>query len=110
MYNDTNDAFVSSTGTFTAQITGVYHFSLRMLINKTATSAVLRFNDFTTGNLINALDYPKNLNTGYATLQINLTIPMNVGNSIFPTLETANNVLINNGQWSSFSGIFIRSL
>jgi hypothetical protein len=110
LYDDTNGAFESSTGTFTAQIAGVYNFALRILVNKTATSAVLRYNNFTTNALTNALDYPKNLNTGLATLQINLTIPMNVGQSIFPTAETAGTVSINVGQWCSFSGIYIKAL
>ena len=110
MYNDTNGAFESSTGTFTAQIAGVYNFALRLLVNKTGTSAALRYSDFTTNVVTQALDYPKNLNTGYATLQINLTIPMNVGQSIYPTIETSGTVLISNGQWSSFSGIFIKAL
>ena len=110
LYDDTNGAFESSTGTFTAQIAGVYNFALRLLVNKTGTSAVLRYSDFTTNVVTQALDYPKNLNSGYATLQINLTIPMNVGQSIYPTVETAGTVSINVGQWCSFSGIFIKAL
>jgi hypothetical protein len=110
LYDNTNGAFESSTGTFTASIAGVYNFALRILLNKTATSVALRYNDFTTNALINALDYPKTLNTGFATLQVNLTIPMNVGQSIYPTVETAGTVSINVGQWCSFSGIFIKAL
>jgi hypothetical protein len=108
--NDTDVALDTTTGIFTAKITGVYEFTARMLLNQSAYSAAFRYTHFTTGALTQALSYPKNLNTGYVTHIITLVIPMQVGQYLYPTVEGAGSVLIHSQTWSSFSGIFIKAL